>query len=48
MCKHNYFDAKFEAMVLQTLQSSSYFPRIFGVYKEKLVMDQLKLLLWIS
>ena len=37
--KHNYFDAKFEAMVLQKLQSSPYFPRVFGVYEEKLVME---------
>ena len=39
MSKHNYFDAKFEAMVLQKLQSSPYFPRAFGVYEEKLVME---------
>ena len=36
--KRNYFHAEFEAMVLQKLQSSPYFPRVFGVYKEKLVM----------
>ena len=37
--KHNYFDAKFEAVVLQKLQSSSYFLGAFGVYKEKLIME---------
>ena len=37
--KHNYFDAQFEATMLQKLKSSSYFPLVFGVYEEKLVME---------
>ena len=39
LSKHNYFDTKFEATIMQKLKSSPYFPLSFGVYEEKLVME---------